>query len=109
MNNVFAPGCGLYLYNPQLVDKMLKLLEETFPDLKEHSTCCHHDPNLPTDTRVINICAGCDKRYRTLYEGVSTISFWELLAESNRVIWLICCLARRHMRGCLSRMRGMHS
>jgi Fe-S oxidoreductase len=81
MNNVFAPGCALYLYKPKLAEKIHKLLEEHFPGLKEHSTCCHHEPNLPADTRVINICAGCDKRYRTLYEGVSTISFWELLAK----------------------------
>lgn len=83
MNNVFAPGCALYLYKPELAEKMLGVLQADFPGLKEHSTCCRHEPNLPVDTRVINVCAGCDKRYRELYEGVSTISFWELLAASS--------------------------
>lgn len=83
MKNVFAPGCALYLYKPELAEKMFSLLQAEFVGLEEHTTCCRHEPNLPADTRVINICAGCDKRYRTLYEGVSTISFWELLVESE--------------------------
>ena len=32
---------------------------------------------------MIYTCAGCDRRYRELYAGISTISFRELLAESN--------------------------
>ena len=83
MKNVFAPGCALYLYKPDLAEKMFQLLLHDFPGMREHSTCCHHQPKLPARSRVINVCAGCDKRYRTLYEGVSTISFWELLADSD--------------------------
>ncbi len=83
MKNVFAPGCALYLYKPDLAEKMFHMLRKAFVGLEEHTTCCRHQPNLSADTRVINVCAGCDKRYRELYEGVSTISFWELLAESD--------------------------
>lgn len=83
MNNVFAPGCALYLYKPKLAEKMFELLRSDFTGLSEHTTCCHHEPNLPKGTRIINVCAGCDRRYRELYVGISTISFWELLAESS--------------------------
>jgi len=83
MNQVFAAGCALHLYKPDLAEKVLKFLMQDLPGLTAHYTCCHHEPNLPADTRVINICPGCDKRYRTLYEGVTTISLWELLAESE--------------------------
>jgi Fe-S oxidoreductase len=31
----------------------------------------------------INTCAGCDRRYRELYDAISTISLWEILAESK--------------------------
>jgi Fe-S oxidoreductase len=32
---------------------------------------------------VINTCAGCDRRYRELYAGVTTVSLWERLAVDD--------------------------
>lgn len=81
MADVFAPGCALKLYKPQLADRLLHYLNQGGAPVKELSTCCRHDPMLPTGTRVINVCAGCDRRYRELYEGITTVSLWELLAE----------------------------
>lgn len=83
MHHAFAPGCALYLYKPELAKRIFNLLKADFPSLKEHNLCCRHEPNLPAGTRVINLCAGCDRRYRSLYQGVSTDSFWELLAQST--------------------------
>lgn len=40
---------------------------------------CHHDPCLPAGSVIINNCAGCDRRFRKLYEGISTITYWEVL------------------------------
>lgn len=83
MTKVFAPGCALYLYKPQLAARMLGLLRQELPQLSEHSTCCHHQPGLAAGSQIINVCAGCDRRYRELYPGISTTSFWELLAQSQ--------------------------
>ena len=46
-------------------------------------TCCRYIPPLPSGTEVINVCPGCDKRYRENYQDSSTISLWELLAENS--------------------------
>ncbi len=51
--------------------------------IQNHLICCKHDPTLEKDTQIINTCSGCDKRYRTLYEGISTVSLLEILAESK--------------------------
>lgn len=83
MNNIFAPGCALLIYKPELADKIFRLLGDNCPGLATHTTCCHHEPEQPEGTRIINVCAGCDRRYRELYQGISTISLWELLAESD--------------------------
>ena len=40
--------------------------------------CCHHDPCLPAGSVIINNCAGCDRRFRKLYEGISTITYREV-------------------------------
>jgi hypothetical protein len=46
-------------------------------------TCCQHEPDLPSNSRVINVCPGCDKRFSNDYPGISTISLWEILAEND--------------------------
>ncbi|MCE5188732.1 MAG: (Fe-S)-binding protein [Eubacteriales bacterium] len=75
----FNPGCAMSLYRPEAVDEILYLLNRRFLPTKLHTTCCRHDPNLPDGSTIINNCAGCDRRFRSLYEGVQTISVWEVL------------------------------
>ncbi len=83
MNRVYAPGCALVLYRPQLAEALKEYLDRTLGGIKEHLTCCRHEPGFETATEIINTCAGCDRRYRQLYENVSTISLWELLVEDE--------------------------
>jgi len=83
MNQVYAPGCALMIYKPHLARKVLDFLNKELGSVPEHLICCDHDPKLPYGTKVINTCSGCDKRYREIYEGISTITLWEVLAESE--------------------------
>ena len=83
MKHIYAPGCALLIYKPELAQKVLEFLNKYFENIPEHKICCRHDPDLESGTRVINTCAGCDRRYRELYEGISTVSLWEILAESK--------------------------
>ena len=75
----FNPGCAMSLYRPEAVEEILHLLNRRFLPTKLHTTCCRHDPQLPSGSTIINNCAGCDRRFRSLYEGISTISIWEVL------------------------------
>jgi Fe-S oxidoreductase len=70
------------IYKPELAGNLLEFLNRDLSNIDEHLTCCRHEPNLPAGAQVINVCAGCDRRYRELYEGVSTVSLWEVLASS---------------------------
>lgn len=83
MGQVYAPGCALMIYKPQLAIKVRELLNEDLSSIPEHLICCRHEPRLSAGTCVINTCAGCDRRFRELYEGISTISLWEVLAASQ--------------------------
>jgi Fe-S oxidoreductase len=83
MTLAYAPGCALMLYKPHLADKVLAHLSEGDHAISRHLTCCRHEPHLEPGSVVINTCAGCDRRYRELYEGVSTVSLWEVLADSD--------------------------
>jgi len=83
MRQVYAPGCALLLYKPELSKKVLEFLNKEIGDIPKHLICCRHEPKLESGTEVINTCAGCDRRYRQLYDGISTISLWEILAVSE--------------------------
>lgn len=75
----FNPGCAMSLYKPDLPKNMLKLLQDYFGSVKLHDICCRHDPQLEADSTIINNCAGCDRRFRSLYKGINTISYWEVI------------------------------
>lgn len=75
----FNPGCALSIYKPKSGEKILDMLNKYFGKVQLHSICCHHEPKLPHGSTIINNCAGCDRRFRSLYEGVHTISLWEVL------------------------------
>lgn len=75
----FNPGCALSIYKLDAELKLLAILQQYFPKMQMHNICCHHDPNLPKGSTIVNNCAGCDRRFRSLYEGVNTITIWELL------------------------------
>ena len=75
----FNPGCAMSIYRPGMPERMLDLLREHFGDVQFHDICCHHDPKLPKGATIINNCAGCDRRFRSNYEGIQTISYWEVL------------------------------
>ena len=80
---VFAPGCALMLYKPELATKLHTILNDHFGNVDMVLTCCQHDPQIKENTKVINVCPGCDKRFANDYAGVSTISLWEILAETD--------------------------
>lgn len=77
----FNPGCALSLYKPDAAERVLGLLNQYFGPVKLHSVCCHHDPGLPAGATIINNCSGCDRRFRSLYPGIQTLSLWEVLDQ----------------------------
>ena len=83
MKKIFAPGCALILYKPELVKKLHKILIEQLGEMNILKLCCKNHPKLIPGTEVINICPGCDKRYRQNYEESNTISLWEILVEND--------------------------
>ena len=80
-NLYFNPGCALNLYRPENAERIFAYLQANFPKVHVHDICCRHNPQLPAGSVIVNICAGCDQRFRSLYDGISTVSLWELLDE----------------------------
>jgi Fe-S oxidoreductase len=83
MKRVFAPGCALVIYKNDLAEKLHNILNKNIENMDRLDICCKNRPSLEDNTQVINVCPGCDRRYRENYPGSSTISLWEILAESD--------------------------
>jgi Fe-S oxidoreductase len=80
---VFAPGCALILYKPELATKIHELLNDNLGEMDMLMTCCQHDPLLPSNSKVINVCPGCDKRFGNDYKDITTISLWEIITAGK--------------------------
>ena len=83
MSYLFAPGCALLIDNPDLAKTAHRVLESIHGEMERLLTCCRHTPPIPSGTTVINVCPGCDRRYRLDYAEPSTVSLWEILATSD--------------------------
>ncbi len=83
LNKVFAPGCALVLYKPELVEKLHAVVNANLGEMDKLMTCCRRDPQFASATEIINVCPGCDKRFSKDYHNTTTISLWEILAESD--------------------------
>jgi hypothetical protein len=71
------------LYKPELVEKLHSILNENLGEMDKLMSCCHHDHQFTEKIKVINVCPGCNKRFENDYKNSSTISLWEILAESD--------------------------
>jgi Fe-S oxidoreductase len=83
MQYMFAPGCAIVLYKNRLAERLYDYLCARYGDVGLLLTCCRHTPKAAVGRCVISVCPGCDRRYRQNYETPSTVSLWELLAEST--------------------------
>lgn len=79
MKTYFNPGCALSIYKPEFENRILEFLNRNFKETALHKICCRHDPQVERGSMIVNVCAGCDKRFGSLYEGLSTVSLWEVI------------------------------
>ena len=83
MSRVFAPGCALMLYKPRLAEKLGAHLSQSGGGTEPSLVCCRHFPPYPGGTEIVNVCPGCDRRYRENYPACATVSLWEVLARED--------------------------
>lgn len=50
MKQVYAPGCALMIYKPELAGKILEFLNSDIGHISDHQICCRHEPALERGT-----------------------------------------------------------
>ena len=62
----FNPGCALSIYKPEMENEIISFLNQNYEETTMHKICCRHEPQLENDSLIINVCAGCDRRFGSL-------------------------------------------
>lgn len=68
------------LYKPHLAEALGRFLQPVLSREEPWLTCCRKDPGFEETTEIVNVCPGCDKRFRLDYPSTKTVSVWEVLA-----------------------------
>jgi hypothetical protein len=79
---MFAPGCALMLYKPELALKLHSLLNENLGRMNMLLTCCQHDPGLKQATSAraaTNVSALTIQILQRSHYG----RYWQILISSR--------------------------
>ena len=80
---LFAPGCALREYKPELIDRMAAFLIEKGLVSGTFVTCCKADNAVQGPVTLITCCPGCDHMFHMRYPEVTTISLWKVLLDTD--------------------------
>jgi len=83
MRRVYAPGCALWIYKREVVERVVEFLNKEVGEVSTISACCESNPDLAGEVEVINTCSSCEKKYRTLGADIRSTSFWDILVKSK--------------------------
>lgn len=79
---VYAPGCALMSYKPQLAEKLKEFVKNRYGEIETLLTCCFHQPELEAGTHIITPCATCASRYEKLYPHCRVEFILSAIADS---------------------------
>ena len=80
---LFAPGCALREYKPELINRMAAFLTERGIVSGVFLTCCKADHAVQEPVTLITCCPGCEHMFRTRYPEATTISLWKVLLDTD--------------------------
>ena len=82
MKILFAPGCALRVYKPELVDDLTKFLSENNIIDGTYDICCKSDWTIEEDVQIIDCCPGCSHQFSSR-SNVHVISLWKVLLNTD--------------------------
>ncbi len=82
MKTLFASGCALRAYKPELVSRMAAFLEREGIIDGTYEICCKSTQSIDEDTLLIDCCPGCSHMFDSL-PNVRVISLWKILSDTD--------------------------
>ncbi len=82
MKYVYAPGCALMSYKPQLSYKLEEFAFRHFGPIETVLTCCFDSPQLDEADCLLTPCETCAQTYQKRYPEKKIINLLQAIAES---------------------------
>lgn len=82
MKTLFAPGCALKAYKPELISKMTAFLCEAGIIDGVYDPCCKSHQPIEEETRLIDCCPGCSHVFEQI-PNVRVLSLWQVLLQTD--------------------------
>lgn len=82
MKTLFASGCALRAYKPELIDKLTKFLSERKIINGTYNICCKSNQVIEENIQVITCCPGCSHQFSSR-PNVHVISLWKVLLNTD--------------------------
>lgn len=83
MEVLFAAGCALRAYKPDLISNMTRFLIDNGLADGAYLTCCKKESKFSEETKIINCCPGCSRKFEMLGTDVTTVSLWKILLDTE--------------------------
>ena len=80
MRTLFAPGCALRAYKPDLISRIADFLREADIIDGVYEICCKATESINDETTLIVCCPGCSHAFASL-SGV--VSLWKILSDTD--------------------------
>ena len=83
MKTLFAPGCALNKYKPELISKITRFLTDASIIDGVYLTCCKAEDTIEGDVTLITCCPGCSHKFETRYPDAHIVSLWKVLLDTD--------------------------
>ena len=83
MKTLFAPGCALNQYKPELISKLSRFLMDASIIDDVYLTCCKNEQKINEPVTLITCCPGCSYKFEKTYPHAQVISLWNVLIHTD--------------------------
>ena len=83
MKTVFAPGCALNKYKPELISEITRFLTDASIIDGVYLTCCKSEETIEGDVTLIVCCPGCSHKFETRYPNACVLPLWKVLLDTD--------------------------
>ena len=83
MKTLFAPGCALNQYKPELVSKISRFLLDASLIDGMYLTCCKSEQPMTEPVTLITCCPGCIHKFETKFPNSRILSLWKVLSDTD--------------------------
>lgn len=83
MKTLFAPGCALNKYKPELIAKLSRFLLDASIIDGVYLTCCKAGQSIDEPVTLITCCPGCSSKFEKHFPDSQVLSLWKVLLTTD--------------------------